>query len=126
MIGTEYRWLKLKSLPEWEMALRAGYTNSPTQIPDLTFDPAIPGADVHIPSVGFGLVCKEGGTIFGIRCGDFGFGPIKPKAVGFDLSYQASLYEQRTVTCGCALASAVNGLYRTTYHTGGVSLRVNF
>jgi long-chain fatty acid transport protein len=126
MIGTEYRWLKMESLPEWEMAVRAGYTNSPTQIPDLTFDPAIPGADVHIPSVGFGLVCKEGGTMFGLRCGDFGVGPIKPKSVGFDLSYQASLYEQRTVSCGCALATAVNGLYRTTYHTGGISLRVNF
>jgi long-chain fatty acid transport protein len=126
MIGTEYRWLKMESLPEWEMALRAGYTNSPTQIPDLTFDPAVPSADVHIPSVGFGLVCKEGGTIFGVRCGDFGVGPIKPKAVGFDLSYQASLYEQRTVSCGCALASAVNGLYRTTYHTGGISFRVNY
>lgn len=126
MLGTEYKWLQMESLPEWELALRAGYTNSPTQIPDLTFDPAVPGADVHIPSVGFGLVCKEGGTIFGLRCGDFGAGPIKPKAVGFDLSYQVSFYEQRTVSCGCALASAVNGNYRTTYHTGGVSLRVNF
>ncbi len=126
MIGTEYRWLKMESLPEWEMAVRAGYTNSSTQVPDVTFDPAVPSADVHIPSVGFGLVCKEGGTMFGIRCGDFGFGRIKPKAVGFDLSYQASLYEQRTVSCGCALATAVNGLYRTTYHTGGISLRVNF
>ncbi|ULA63443.1 MAG: Long-chain fatty acid transporter [Nitrospira sp.] len=126
MIGTEYRWLKMDSLPEWEMAVRAGYTNSPTQIPDLTFDPTIPSADVHIPAVGFGLVCKEGGTIFGIRCGDFGVGPIKPKAVGLDLSYQASIYEQRTVSCGCALAAAVNGLYRTTYHSGGISFRVNF
>ncbi len=126
MIGTEYRWLKMDSLPEWEMAVRAGYTNSPTQIPDLTFDPTVPSADVHIPAVGFGLVCKEGGKIFGIRCGDFGVGPIKPKAVGLDLSYQASIYEQRTVSCGCALASVVNGLYRTTYHTGGISFRVNF
>ncbi|MCC6139033.1 MAG: outer membrane protein transport protein [Nitrospira sp.] len=126
MIGTEYRWLKMDSLPEWEMAVRAGYTNSPTQIPDLTFDPTIPSADVHIPAVGFGLVCKEGGTIFGMRCGDFGVGPIKPKAVGLDVSYQASIYEQRTVSCGCALAAAVNGLYRTTYHTGGISFRVNF
>lgn len=126
MLGTEYKWLKLESLPEWELALRAGYTNSPTQIPDLTFDPAIPGSDVHIPSVGLGLVCKEGGTIFGLRCGDFGVGPIKPKAIGFDLSYQLSVYEQRTVNCGCALASAVNGNYRTTYHTGGLSLRMNF
>lgn len=126
MLGTEYKWLKMESLPEWELALRAGYTNSPTQIPDLTFDPAVPVSDVHIPSVGLGLVCKEGGTVFGLRCGDFGVGPIKPRAIGFDLSYQLSVYEQRTVSCGCALASAVNGNYRTTYHTGGLSLRMNF
>lgn len=125
MIGTEYRWLKMDALPEWEMAARAGYTNSPTQVPDLTFDPSVPSADVHIPSVGFGLVCKEGGSLFGLRCGDFGAGPIKPKAIGLDLSYQASLYEQRSVTCGCSLP-VVNGLYRTVYHSGGISVRVNF
>lgn len=126
MIGTEYRWLKMETLPGWEMALRAGYTNSPTQVPDLTFDPSIPTADVHIPSVGFGLVCNKGGTILGLRCGELGVGSLKPQAIGIDLSYQLSIYEQRTVTCGCALASAVNGLYRTTYHTGGVSVRMNF
>jgi long-chain fatty acid transport protein len=125
MVGTEYRWLKVEALPEWELALRAGYTNSPTQVPDSSFDPALPSADVHILSVGFGALCKEGGTIFGIRCGDIGFGPVKPKAIALDLSYQASLYEQRTVTCGCAL-SVVNGRYQTTYHTGGVSIRMNF
>lgn len=125
MVGTEYRWLKVDSLPEWELALRAGYTNSPTQVPDASFDPSSPSADVHIPSIGFGALCKEGGTIFGIRCGDIGFGPVKPKAIALDLSYQASLYEQRTVTCGCAL-SVVNGRYQTTYHTGGVSIRMNF
>jgi long-chain fatty acid transport protein len=116
----------MKSLPEWELALRAGYTNSPSQIPDATFDPAIPAADVHIPAVGLGLACKEGGTFFGLRCGGFGVGPIKAKALALDLSYQASIYEQRSVSCGCALASAVNGIYRTTYHTGGLSLRMNF
>lgn len=126
MIGTEYRRLKMEALPEWEMALRAGYTNSPTQVPDSSFDPAVPSADVHIPSVGFGLICKEGGSLFGLRCGGSGDGPLKLKAIGIDLSYQASFYEQRTVTCGCALAFSVNGLYRTTYHTGGISIRVNF
>ena len=29
MLGTEYRWLVLESLPSWEMALRAGYTTQP-------------------------------------------------------------------------------------------------
>lgn len=125
MLGTEYRWLQMAALPEWELALRAGYTNSPSQVPDLTFDPSVPSADVHIPSVGVGLVCKEGGTLFGFPCGALGVGPVKPKAIGLDISYQVSIYEQRSVTCGCTLP-VVNGLYRTTYHSGGVSLRVNF
>lgn len=125
MIGSEYRWLQLDALPDWEAALRAGYTNSPTQVPDLSFDPSIPSADVHIPSIGFGFLCKENGSAFGLRCGDMGFGTIKLKEIGIDLSYQISLYEQRTVTCGCSLP-VVNGLYRTTYHTGGLSIRLNF
>ena len=53
MLGTEYKWLALESLPDWEVALRAGYTNQQTQMPDLTFDPGIPSADLHI--VGGGL-----------------------------------------------------------------------
>jgi long-chain fatty acid transport protein len=126
MIGTEYRWLRLDGLPDWEMALRAGYTNSQTQVPDAAFDPSIPSADVHIPSIGFGALCKEGGSFLGIaRCDALGIGSIKTKAIGIDLSYQASLYEQRTIVCGCTL-SVVNGLYRTTYHSGGISLRMNF
>ena len=126
MLGTEYRWVWLESLPDWELALRAGYTNSPTQVPDLSFDPSIPSADVHIPSVGLGLFCKEGGSFLWLaRCGDLGIGSIKPKGIGIDFSYQTSIYEQRTVTCGCSLP-VVNGLYRTTYHTGGLSIRMNF
>lgn len=126
MVGTEYRWLRLSSWPDWELAFRAGYTHSPTQVPDLSFDPSTPSADVHIASVGFGLFCKEGGSFLGLaRCGDLGIGPIKPKGIGLDFSYQTSIYEQRTVTCECPLP-VVNGLYKTTYHTGGFSIRMNF
>lgn len=125
MLGTEYRWLKVETLPEWELALRTGYSNSPAQIPDASFDPAVPSADVHVLSFGFGMVCKEGGTLFGFRCGNVGIGSMKPKAIGLDVSYQVSFYEQRSVTCGCSLP-VVNGLYQTTYHTGGLSFRFNF
>ena len=48
MMGTEHRWLMLESLPSWEVALRAGYTTQPTQMPDFGFDPGVPSADVHI------------------------------------------------------------------------------
>jgi long-chain fatty acid transport protein len=59
-----------------------------------------------------------------IRCGEFGTGSLKPKAIGIDLSYQAALYEDRTVMGN--RNPTVNGTYRTTLHNGGVSVRVMF
>ena len=125
MVGTEYKWLALESMPAWEIALRAGYTNQQTQMPDQTFDPGVPSADVHIVGGGFGLLCKEEGSLFGIiRCGDLGIGALKPKSIGLDLSYQAALYEDRTITGN--RNPTVDGLYRTTLHVGGVSIKVAY
>jgi len=68
-----------------------------------------------------GLVCKEQGKFLGfIPCG----GAAKTTLIGLDLSYQAALYEERTVTGN--RNPTVNGLYKTTLHTGGVSIRVAF
>src|SRR6267143_1124520 len=83
MLGTEYKWLALESLPNWEVALRGGYTNQQTQMPDLTFDPGIPSSDLHVVGGGLGLLCKEQGSFLGLmRCGDLGVGSLKPKAIG--------------------------------------------
>lgn len=123
MVGTEYKWLKLESLPDWEVALRAGYTNQQNQMPDLTFDPGIPSADLNVVGGGLGLLCKEQGLLLGlIRCGDLGVGSLKPKAIGVDLSFQAALYEDRTVTGN--RNPTVNGTYKTTLYDGGLSIRV--
>ena len=123
MLGTEYKWLELESLPNWEMALRAGYTNQQNQMPDLTYDPGIPSSDLHIVGGGLGLLCKEQGLFLGLmRCGDLGMGSLKPKAIGVDLSYQAALYEDRTVLGN--RNPTVNGTYRTTLHSGSASIRV--
>jgi long-chain fatty acid transport protein len=125
MVGTEYKWLALESLPAWEVALRAGYTNQQSQMPDLTFDPGIPSADVNIVGGGLGLVCKEQGKFLGlIPCGELGIGTVKPKSIGLDLSYQAALYEDRTIAGN--RNPTVNGLYKTTLHVGGVSIKVAF
>ena len=123
MLGTEYKWLALESLPNWEVALRAGYTNQQQQMPDLTYDPGIPSSDLHVVGGGVGFLCKERGSFLGLmRCGDFGVGSLKPKAIGLDLSYQAGLYEDRTVLGN--RNPNVNGIYRTTLHTGSVSIRM--
>ncbi|MEO5954410.1 MAG: outer membrane protein transport protein [Nitrospiraceae bacterium] len=123
MLGTEYKWLALESLPNWEVALRSGYTNQQTQMPDLTYDPGIPSSDLHIVGGGVGFICKEQGSFLGLmRCGDFGVGSLKPTAIGLDLSYQAAFYEDRTVLGN--RNPSVNGTYRTTLHTGSVSIRM--
>jgi long-chain fatty acid transport protein len=125
MVGTEYKWLALESLPAWELALRTGYTNQQTQMPDFGFDPGVPSADVHIVGGGLGLLCKEEGRLFGsMRCGDLGVGALKPKSIGLDVSYQAALYEERTITGN--RNPTVNGLYKTTLHTGGVSIKIAY
>ncbi len=112
-------------MPEWELALRGGYTYQQSQMPDSGFTPGSPSADVNIISSGLGLMCKADGSFFGLaKCGELGFGPFKPQGIGLDLSYQASLYEQRTVAGNTGLRAQVNGLYQTTVHTGGISIRV--
>ena len=81
MFGTEYKFLKIERMPEWEVALRGGYTHLQTQMPDQTFNPGIPSSDTHIPSVGVGFICKENGSFLGLtKCGNLGVGSAKPKA----------------------------------------------
>lgn len=127
MVGTEYKWMNLESMPGWEVALRGGYTNQQNQMPDLSFNPGIPSADVNIISTGLGVLCKENGSFFGLtQCGNVGIGVLKPKGIGIDLSYQAGLYEQRTVSGNTGLRAPVNGVYSSTYHTGGLSVRAIF
>lgn len=123
MLGTEYKWLVLESLPNWEVAVRGGYTNQQNQMPDLTYDPGIPSADLNVVGGGLGLLCKEQGSFLGLmQCGDIGMGSLKPKAIGLDLSLQAGLYEDRTVTGN--RNPTVDGTYRTTLYNGSASIRV--
>jgi len=124
MLGTEYKWLKLDQLPEWEIALRGGYMNQQAQIPDSTFNPGIPSANVHVPGVGLGLLCKENGTFLGMKCGNFGIGKVAAKGLGLDVSYQAAFYESRTIAGN--QNPAVNGTYQSFIHVGNVSLRFAF
>ncbi len=123
MFGTEFKWLAIESFPNWEMAVRAGYTNQQNQMPDVTFDPGIPSSDLNIVGGGIGLLCKEEGSLFGLmRCGDLGVGSLKPKAIGIDFSFQTALYEDRTVSGN--RNPAVDGTYRTTLYVGSGSIRV--
>jgi|RhiMethySRZTD1v2_1073278.scaffolds.fasta_scaffold22626_2 long-chain fatty acid transport protein len=130
MIGMEYKFLKLERLPEWEVALRAGYTYQQTQMPDQTFNPGIPSANTHIPSFGVGFLCNEQGSFLGLtKCGNLGIGRAKPKAVGIDLSFQMAYYEDRTIANPAGTPGfnpAINGIYKTSIPAGGVTLRFNY
>ena len=57
-----------------------------------------------------------------IRCGDLGGRRIIKKAIGVDLSFQAALYENRTVSGN--RNPTVDGTYSTTLYNGGVSIRM--
>lgn len=123
MLGTEHRWLHVDRLPDWEVALRGGYTRSQSPIPDNTFNPAVPESDYHGVSVGLGLLCKGNAAFLGIvpcgKVGNSGRG-----AVVLDVAYQALLYESRTITGN--MNPTVDGTYRTVLHIGAINLRVNF
>lgn len=127
LAGTEYRWVKIDRLPGWEIALRGGYTNQQAQVPDLTFNPGVPSADLHVISTGIGLICQKNGSFLGlIPCGSFGMGSVRTKLVGLDIFYQAFLYEPRTISGNTGLRATVNGIYSSTLHAGGFSFRASF
>lgn len=130
MLGTEYKWLRLDKLPEWEVALRGGYWYAQTAVPSSTFSPGIPDANNNAVSIGLGLLCKEKGHFLGlIECGSSSGGKLRPKAIGLDLAYQVLLYETRSITGNqqpLAIPGVVNGTYQTTIHVGAINLRVNF
>ncbi len=124
MIGTEYKWLKPEPLPDWDVAVRAGYWHSQKAIPDATFNPAIPDGDQHAIAGGLGFMCYGNGRFLGvIPCSGAGK-TLSPKGLGLDLAYKAILYEDRTIAGN--VNPTVNGIYRTTLHAGSVNLRINF
>ncbi len=95
MLGTEHR-LHVERLPHWKIALRGGYSQSQSPIPDATFNPTVPESDFNGLSVGLGLLCKESASFLGvIPCGKMG--SARRGAIGLYLAYQAQLYESRTV-----------------------------
>lgn len=124
-VGTEYKWLGLMDNRAWDVAFRTGYSRSNTPVTDLNFDPAFADNDVHVVSAGVGFLCHTGGKFLGlISCADEDKGFFTKRSMGMDLSYQALLFDTRTVTG--SPNPAVNGTYRTTNHAGGVTMRVSF
>lgn len=111
-LGTEYKRFNLSSLPNWDLALRAGYNHSGAPVPDKNFTPAFADSKAHVASVGFGTSCHPGGTFLGLtHCGTPGESNSW-RQTGIDVAYQFIRFEPRTVTG--SPNPTVNGRYRTT------------
>jgi long-chain fatty acid transport protein len=119
-LGTEYKWLRLSSLPDWIVAVRGGYIRSETPVPEFTYEPLVPDSDFNGFSVGLGLMCKEQALFLGLlKCHN-----SLTKAIGLDFTYVNQLYESRTISNN--RQPVVEGTYQTSLHAGGIGLRVNF
>ena len=125
--GTEYKWLKLTSLPNWEIALRGGYQRSNAAVPASTFTPAIPDSNWNIFATGLGLRCKRGSHFLGfISCGDSNPHSGYLEAIVLDLAFQWALWETRTIN-GNEISPTINGKYKTKdWYIGSFSIGLIF
>jgi long-chain fatty acid transport protein len=124
-VGTEYKWLGLTDSRAWDVAFRTGYIRSHSPVTDLNFDPAFADNDVHVATVGMGILCHGRGKLLGlIVCADTEKSLFAKSAIGLDLFYEAMVFDTRTVTDNPN--PTVNGTYHTTNHAGGATFRLNF
>jgi len=122
-LGTEYKWLSPRWLPQWEIATRSGYTYTEDPVPDRTFNPGIISLPAHTLSLGLGFLCKGSGRFLGmIPCS--GESALWPKGIGLDLAYQEWFYESRTVDGN--QNPTVDGTYHAFVHLGTFSFRYLF
>ena len=122
-VGTEYKWLNPSWLPQWEVAVRSGYTRTENPVPDVTFNPGILSLSANTISVGVGLLCKQGGQFLGlVPCG--GKSALWPRAIGLDIAYQEWIYEGHTVNGN--QNPTVDGTYNANVHLGTFSFKFMF
>ena len=124
-VGTEYKWRRPEILPNWDIAWRGGYTYTQSQVPDATFNPSTPSFFSHTLATGLGLTCLDGGVFMGVvPCGHTSTGGWAPASIGLDVSFQAWLYEPRTIQGNNN--PTVNGTYTAQLYLGALSLRIGF
>ena len=124
-IGTEYKWLNPAWLPNWEAALRGGYTYTENPGPDSTFNPAAATLNSHGMTLGTGLQCRPGGHFLGlIPCGGAKGQWYFPKAIGTSVAYLSYIHEDRSVMGN--INPSVDGTYRLWSHMGTFNLNLIF
>ncbi|MDH5563686.1 MAG: outer membrane protein transport protein [Nitrospirota bacterium] len=124
-VGTEFSWLQVEDLPDWNLATRAGYIRTHSPIPDANFDPAVPDSDNHTFSVGVGFSCFGQAHFLGLfDCHQEGNGWMVRKGLAVDLAYQYVRWDTRKVT-GNSIPM-LNGTYKTRTHAGMITVQLNF
>jgi long-chain fatty acid transport protein len=124
-VGTEWTWFSPPALPNWDIAVRAGYLHSETPIPNRNFNPAFPDADSDTLSVGVGFNCRQQGRFLGlVPCISRREGFLARKALVIDLVFDVVLWESRMIRGNPA--PGVNGLYNTRTYAGGLTAQINF
>ncbi|MGB0909894.1 MAG: OmpP1/FadL family transporter [Nitrospirales bacterium] len=125
LIGTEFNWLNLTHLPDWEIAARAGYIRTHTPIPDQNFDPVSPDSDNHTFSIGAGFTCRGIAKFLGLlSCQGEDEDLLSHEGFTIDLAYQYVRWDTRNVT-GSPIP-VLNGTYKTRTHAGVITLQMNF
>ncbi|MDD5033120.1 MAG: outer membrane protein transport protein [Methylococcaceae bacterium] len=123
--GTEYKWLEPSALPQWEIALRAGFQHSDSPIPSDTFNPELTDSDWNGIALGLGLNCKDQGRFLGlISCGNADSGPLTAKNIGMDLAFQAFFFDPRQISGNTN--AKVNGTYQTTVFVGSLNFHLGY
>jgi len=123
--GTEFNWLKVSNMPNWEFAARLGYIRSHSPIPDSNFNPSFPDSNNHTLSIGVGFSCAKQARFLGfIECGSPNTGFLVTKGLTIDLAFQTIIWEPRTVTD--SPIPVVNGTYKTRTYAGAMTFQVNF
>lgn len=122
-VGTEYKWLNPIWLPQWEVAVRSGYTHTRSPVPDRTFRPPTSSLTAHTLSLGVGLLCRNSGRfLWLIPCS--GESVLWPNGIGLDVAYQEWFYESCTIVD--SQNPVLNGTYDAVVHLGTVSFRLLF
>ncbi|HNP29024.1 MAG: outer membrane protein transport protein [Nitrospira sp.] len=122
VFGTEYKWISPSDLPDWDIAIRGGFSHSETPVPKKTFSPSVPDADSNTLSFGAGFICRKNGRFFTL----FPCGGNWVKAIAVDLAFQTVFFETRKIRSTNDPLQRVNGNWENNLYVGALNLRLNF
>lgn len=124
-LGTEFKWLESSVLPDWDIALRAGYQHSNNPIPDYTFSPQLADNTWDGVAIGLGLSCRDKGRFLGLlECGNNDNKAFTARRMGLDLAFQAFFYTPRYVAAN--IQPSAEGRYQNSAFVGSLNFNLSY